>query len=267
MAFSQTNWVLRTALCVGIAWASVGCTTTETGKGLPGARESNEQADLTRRAAIRTELAANYFQQGNFQVAIAEANEAIRVVPTYAAGYGMLGLIYMTLKENDKADTNFQKASSLAPNDPEISVNHGWFLCQTGRERESIDYFLRASRDPLYRTPATPFQNAGVCSLRLSKDGDAEDYFKKALAIDGNNVVSLFNLSEVYLRRNDLIRAKAYSDQLLEGYAPTAQTLWLAMRIARKSGANEQFNNFATQLRRRFQDSTEWQLFVQNRYD
>ncbi len=250
-----------------IVLASAGCTTTESGKGLPQQRENIEQADLTRRASIRTELAANYFQQGNFQVAIAEANEAVRVVPSYAPAYGMLGLIYMTLKENDKADVNFQKASSLAPNDPEISVNHGWFLCQTGRERESIEFFLRATKDALYRTPATPYQNAGVCSLRLSKDGDAEDYFKKALAIDGNNVVSLFNLAEVYLRRKDLLRAKAYSDQLLEGYAPTAQTLWLAIRIAKRAGDTEQFNNLATQLRRRFQDSSEWQLFQQNRYD
>jgi type IV pilus assembly protein PilF len=244
-----------------------GCTTNETGKGLPQPRQSNEQADLTRRAAIRTELAANYFQQGNYQVAIAEAEEAIRVLPSYAPAFGMLGLIYMQLKEVDKADGHFQRASTLAPNDSEISVNRGWFLCQTGRERESIDFFLRATRDPLYRTPATPYQNAGVCSLRLSKDGDAEDYFKKALAIDGNNVVSLFNLSEVYLRRKDLTRAKAYSDQLLESYAPTSQTLWLAIRIAKRAGDNDNLNNLVTQLRRRFQDSAEWQLFLQNRYE
>ena len=41
----------------------------------------------------------------------------------------------------DKADANFRQGLKLSPKDPELNNNYGWYLCQTGRQRESIRYF------------------------------------------------------------------------------------------------------------------------------
>ena len=83
--------------------------------------------------------------------------------PGFADAYGLLGLIYMDMNERGDAEENFQKALRLDPAGSELANNYGWFLCQTGRERESIQYFDRALRDPLYTTPARAGQNAGSC--------------------------------------------------------------------------------------------------------
>ena len=63
----------------------------------------------------------------------------------------------------------------LDPTNSELNNNYGYFLCHTGRERESIEYFNQAIRDPLYRTPARANQNAGACLMRI------KDYAGRAL--------------------------------------------------------------------------------------
>src|SRR5690606_593333 len=74
-----------------------------------------------RRARIRLELAAGYYQQRNYSVALDELRQALTIDPDYADAYGMLGLVYMELKESDLADQSFRKALALTPNDPELN--------------------------------------------------------------------------------------------------------------------------------------------------
>ncbi len=252
---------------IGLGLLGSGCVSSGTGNDRISEKTTDSQADLLRRAAIRVELAGNYYQQGNMAVAIDEANEALRIVPNYAQAYGMLGLIYMGLKENAQAETNFSRSVQLRPNDPDLNLNYGWFLCQTGRERESIPLFLTASRDPLYRQPARPFQNAGICSRRIAKDGDAESYLRKSLEIEPTNSVSIYYLAEVLLSKGDLGSAETLSNRLLNGLDASPQSLWLAIRVQKKLGSNDQVSSLASQLRRRFPESGELQLFLQGRYE
>ena len=48
-----------------------------------------------------------------------------------------------------------------SPNDPDINHNYGWFLCQTGREDESIAYFLQARAQPAVSDAGRSYVNAG----------------------------------------------------------------------------------------------------------
>jgi type IV pilus assembly protein PilF len=263
------SWHGRIASVCTAVFALLILTGCQTAQDIGQALQPNQATDpeLERRAAIRVELAANYFQQGSLQVAINEANEAIRILPTFSAAYGMLGLIYMNIREDAKAEENFKRSIQLAPKDPDLNLNFGWFLCQTGRERESMAYFETAARDPLYRSPAKVYQNAGICSRRLAKEGDAEAFLRKGLALEPNNAVIVYNLAEVLLNKGDITNAQVLSERLISGFEPTAQTLWLAIRVQRKLGATEQVASYATQLRRRFPESPELKLFLQNRYE
>ncbi|MCO5107186.1 MAG: type IV pilus biogenesis/stability protein PilW [Burkholderiaceae bacterium] len=230
---------------------------------IPQAANETEQR---RRARIRLELAANYYQQGNFNVALDELRHALEVDPGYAAAYGVLGLVYRDLGDLDRAEDSFQRGLQLAPGDPDLNNNYGWFLCQTGRERKSIDYFLRALKDPLYATPAKPLHNAGLCSLRLGDEAAAEGYFQRAFQVDPANAVAMFNLGELYLKRRDFERAHFYAQRLLTTYAPTAQTTWLALRVAHARGDRDTEASLAAQLRRRFPTSPEAGLLAAGKF-
>jgi len=230
---------------------------------LPG---SSEESAERRRARIRVELAANYYQQGNFPVALQELRQALAIDPDYAMAHGMLGVVQMDLGENAQAEASFQRGLRLAPNDSEINNNYGWFLCQTGRPKESIDYFMRALRNPLYTTPARPYHNAGICSLRMGDEKAAEDYFLRSYQVDPRNPVAMYNLAEIYLKRGDFERARLYSERLSGSYEPSAQTLWLALRIERKAGNRDAEASLAAQLKRRFPTSMEAARLARGEY-
>ena len=136
---------------------------TATGSG-PGSGQVAQQAmsaqtaatDQQARAKVHTELGSLYLLDGRSAIALEEARIALAADSNYAPAYNLLGLTHMGLNEMKQAEDNFRKALSLAPGDPEISNNYGWFLCQTAREQEAIGYFMAAARNPLYTTPTKP---------------------------------------------------------------------------------------------------------------
>ena len=258
-AFRRAGIAMLLAALLGAA----GCASTEqvarTDRDTSAAppRADGEESDEQRRARIRVDLAASYYQQRNFNVALAEVRQALAADPNYAPAYGLLGLIYMDLGDRARADENFQRGIKLAPNDSELNNNYGWYLCQTGREAQSIAHFMTAVKNPLYTTPARPWHNAGICALRMGDEQTAESYFQRSFQLDPSNPVAMYNLGEIYLKRGQMDRARFYALRLVRGFEPSPETLWLAYRVEREGGDADSAASYAAQLRRRFPNSRE----------
>ena len=227
---------------------------------------TGEVGDPRNRARIHTELASAYFERGSMGVALEELRTAIAADPNYAAAYSVLGLVHMELRENAVAQQHFEHALRLSPNDPDINNNYGWFLCQTGHEQQSIAYFLAALKNPLYNTPARSYVNAGLCSLK-NNESDAIDYFERALRSAPDNLQALLNLASARYKRGQLEAARGLIGRFNKLVEPTAESLWLALRIERKLGDKLAENSLATQLRRRFSGSQEYQDMLQGKFE
>ena len=243
--------------------------------GAPSNPVSSEQAvsqqvahgDARNRAKVHTELGSLYLQDQRFAVAIEEARIALAADSSYAPAYSLLALVHMFLQENGVAEENFRRALSLAPGDPEINNNYGWFLCQTGREKQSIDHLMAAVKNPLYATPARPLTNLGICSLRLKDDKAAEDFFLKALrAENGANPQALYWLGDIYHRAGRLSEARRVIGDLHKLLEPSAQSAWLALLVERRIGDREAEARYVSLLRRKFQGSPEYQKLMQGQY-
>ena len=219
------------------------------------------------RARAHTELASAYFERGNMGVALEELRIAVSADPNYGPAYNVLGLVHMDLKEQDQAQANFERALRINPNDPDANHNYGWFLCRTKREEQGISYFMRAVRNPLYPSPQKSYSLAGVCALQKNNDRDAVEYFERALRLDPDNLPSLLNLAQLRYQHGQLDGARslvAHFNKLVE---PSAESLWLAVRIERKLGDMATEMSLATQLRRRFPGSSEYQALVKGNYE
>ena len=223
-------------------------------------KRDNTQTDVRKRAAIRLQLAINYYQDGKFSVALDELKEALRLDPNFADAHNVLALVYMELHENGLAEQSFQRALLIEPSNSDLNSNYGWFLCQNGREKESLTYFENAIKNPLYRQPAKPLQNAGVCAQKMGNQVAAEDYFRRSFELDPTGTVSAFNLAEIYYTRKDLQRARFYVGQVNNGAAPTPGSLWLGIRIERRLGNRTNQVALESQLDRLYADSREAQL-------
>lgn len=224
-------------------------------------------SETVQRAKVHTELGGLYLSQGNLGVALEEVRKALLASPNYAPGHSLMGLIHMQMRENGPAEESYERALKLAPMDPEINNSYGWFLCQTGRERRALDLFQTALKSPLYATPSLAYTNAGICSLRLKDDRGAEEYLQRALRLDPGNDRAAYFLADIGFRQGKLELARQYLGDLHKRAEPSAETLWLSLRIERKLGERDQEARLAAQLRRRFPAAQETQRMMQGQYE
>ena len=226
-----------------------------------------EPSDKRNRARLHTELATLYYSNGNVPVALEELRAATVADADYGPAHGMYGVVYMRLNEQAKAAESFDRALRLAPNDPDINHNYGWFLCQTGREQASIKHFMSAVRNPLYPAPWRSYAAAGTCSLKINQVKEAEAYFDRALNLQPDEPSSLLQLGQIRYRQGNIGEARKLVTRHNKLVTPSAESLWLAVRIERRLGERLQEQTYANQLRRRYPTSPEYQALLQGRYD
>jgi type IV pilus assembly protein PilF len=216
-----------------------------------------QEAPAPYRAQLHAEIAAGFYERGQMQVAMQELEEAMKLDPTNAKIYNVYGLVYAVLSEDAKAQENFQKALSLAPNDSEIRQNWGWFLCTHGKPRESIPEFELAIRNPLYKSPDVALTNAGKCSIEFGDNRAGEAYLKRALTINPNNVSTVYNLALLMYRENRLEEARGLMRRLMTAPNPAPDALYLGMCIARKGSDGVTEASYVQQLKSRYPESAE----------
>lgn len=226
-----------------------------------------EVSDARNRARVHTELAGAYFERGNMGVALDELRQATTADSSYPQAYGLLGLVYMELKDPVQAESNFEHALRLSPNDADINHNYGWFLCQNGREKDSIRYFLQALRNPLYTAPSRTYSAAGLCSLKANNPKDAEEFFQRALRLDPDDTNSQLQLAQIRYRQGKLEEARRLVSRYNKLVSPSAESLWLGLRVERKLGERVSEASYANQLRRRFPNSAEYHSLQRGQYD
>jgi type IV pilus assembly protein PilF len=237
----------------------------------PGANDTQQsvRVDPKYRAKIHTELAAAYYQAGSMAVALDEVRIALESDSNFVQAYSLRGLIHAQLKENAKADEDFRKALSLKPNDPDVNNNYGWYLCHSDRARQSIAYFLNALKDPLYETPDVAYANAGACAMKAGDLDGAQNYLLNSLRLargpaPGTRVV----MADLLYRRGNFDEAKVYLGEAIKAMdTPSAEALWLGVRIERRLGNKAGEGSHAAQLRNRYPTSPEYQSFLKGNFE
>ena len=234
-----------------------GCTSS----GGKGADSQQPTVDTKASARIHTELAAVYYGQLQYGLALDELKYALSMDSSYAPAYGVRGLVYMSLLEDKKAEEDFERSLDLDGSDSGTRNNYGWFLCQRGREKESMAQFMEAIKNPLYATPEKAYLNAGICAKKFGKISEAEIYLRKAITLQPRMTEALLGMAELSFSKADYAGAKSYFLRLSRlGADLSAGDLLLAARVERKLGDRNAEASYKLQLRKRFPDSRETQL-------
>jgi type IV pilus assembly protein PilF len=227
--------------------------------------DGQQQGSFDKQASVKihTELAALYYGQQRYAVALEELKVALGMDSNYAPAYGVRGLVHMSLQDDKKADEDFLRSLSIDENDSGTRNNYGWFLCQRGRVQESMVQFQEAVRNPLYATPEKAYLNAGLCSKQFGKLKDAETFLKRALTIQPKMTEALLGMAEISFINADYAGAKSYFLRISRtGAELSASDLLLAVRVERKLGDKNAEASYKLQLRKRFPDSRETQLML-----
>lgn len=227
----------------------------------------SSQSDAQKRARIRLQLAMEYYEQRQLQVALDEIRQALLADAEFSDAYSVRALIYMDLGETRLAQENFLQAIRLAPDNPDLSNNYGWFLCQSDRAAQAIAYFETALKNRAYQSPAKALTNAGVCSMKLQDYDAANRYLLRSFEIDPANPLTNLTLARLLYARGDAEKARFYLNRTIKIDASSADVLWLGVKINRKLGDTLGEMSLAAQLRRRYPDSHEYSAYQRGAYN
>jgi type IV pilus assembly protein PilF len=94
-------------------------------------------------------------------------------------------------------------------------------------------------------------------------------YLLQALQLARDNGVSArLQLARLFYLRGNLEESRVYMNDVLKLMeSPTAETLWLAIRLERKLGNRAAEGGFAAQLRGRYPTSPEYQEFLKGNFE
>jgi type IV pilus assembly protein PilF len=256
--------LVRNVIWLSACWVAVlmaGCAANPGAASGPGGRAEimteSDETDGRRRARIRLELAANYFQQGQTNVALDELKQALAADPSFADAHNLRGLVYMRLNDSALAEDSFRKALALNPRDGDVLHNYGWLLCQQNRYGESITLFGRAIAMPQYGGQAKTLMTQGICQISAGRVAEGERSLSQSYELDAGNPITAYHLSNALFQRGDLPRAQFYIRRVNNSDLARAETLWLGIKVERSLGNREAMLQLADQLKKRYGASRE----------
>ncbi|QNP48127.1 type IV pilus biogenesis/stability protein PilW [Diaphorobacter aerolatus] len=233
-----------------------GCvSTTSTSEADTSQMATTVDTDVRRRARIRLELAANYLQSGQTNVALDEIRQALAADPTFVDAYHLRGLIYMQMNDLNQAEESLNRALGMRANDPDIMHNLGWLLCQKEQYARAEAMFDKALAVPTYQDRNKTQMSKGVCLVRAGKPDQAEPILTRAYELDAGNPILGYEVAKLKFDKGDLKRSQFYMRRLNSSNFATADSLWLGIKVERGLGDHAAVRQLAEQLRRRFPDS------------
>jgi len=253
------KWIVMAAVLLA------GCAGQQVGES--GVANTQVDSESRQRARAFTELASAYLARAQYKVALDELRKAITADNRYGPAYNIYGLIYMELAEDKLAEENFRRAIELDRSDSEARNNYGWFLCTRGRYDEGLEQFSAALRNPLYTKPEQAMANAGLCAERKGDIALAEANLLKSLKLQPDNPNTTIKLAGLHFRQGRLMEAQRLLARHAELAPPTAESLWLGVRLERRLGDRAQEAAYGLQLRKRFPDSNEARLLLSGQYE
>jgi type IV pilus assembly protein PilF len=256
--------LLRNALVgVGLAFALcalAGCSLIKKKDGFNdyksgGTPTSNFKAEAeTPQAASQNEvaLAQEYIKTGQNEIALDRLQRAVKLDPSSADAYTMLGFLYEKINRPEQAEANFARSVKLAPNKGDILNNYGAWLCRSGHPTEADPLFRRALGDPFYQTPAAALGNAATCALKAGKPDLAATYNRQMLALDANNLDALQSMAAMQYQRGDYLSARGFIERLFAAGKTTPDMLNLAAQIEDKLGDASTARDYRSRLATEF---------------
>ena len=244
--------ILVVAACVVLA----ACVTTESG-GRATTPVTNEDA-----ADQNYQLGAQYYRNGNYELARDRLERATELDPRHANAYSMLALTLVQLGNERLATEAFQRAVRIAPNNYDVRNAYGIFLCDENRFDEAQEQFDRAIRVRENDNAEIMMTNAGVCMVNKPDLELAEQYFRSALEERATYGEALIQMAALKQRTGDHLTARAFLQRYLAGNDTSASVLYLAVQIETSLGDDRAATDFSNDLLRDFPESPEAKLLL-----
>jgi type IV pilus assembly protein PilF len=158
------------------------------GAGLFFAACKHAPDEKTRQAAeIHNDLAVGSLNQGDYQGAYAEFQQAVKIDDTLPEPHNGMGLVlHLNFQKYSEAEAEYKRALELRPGFSEAHVNLGNLYLDEGRYDEAIAQYELALNDMLYRTPYFAQSNLGWALYKKGQTDKAIESVRAAVTTAPN---------------------------------------------------------------------------------
>ena len=137
-----------------------------------------------------------------FDRAIKEFNDVIKLKPNFGMAYLIRGQIYLKKGEYDKAIENYSKVIELNPNDYMAYNDRGLAYKEKGEHDKAIQDFNKTI-DLNPKIAWLVYRNMGLVYVKKEEFDKAIGYFTKAIEIKTDYAEAYYNRGATYAKRND----------------------------------------------------------------
>lgn len=156
--------------------------------------------DNVQKSQILINQAVDSYQQGNYQKAIAELNQAIKYNPESSIAYNLRGDAYYRLGNYQKSQINASEAIRLNPQDANALYDRGFALYKLGNFNGAIADFNQAIQ--LEADNANYYYGRGLARGKIREIQGAITDFSQAISLN-------FQFEPAYLERGKLYRKQS----------------------------------------------------------
>lgn len=225
-----------------------GCVTTTTGP---------EPAPTDERVTARLDLARGYMENGEFDRARPALTRALELNPRSPEANTLMGLLNESQNDFVLAERHYRVALEADPENSQALNNYGSFLFARERYEESVVVLRRLVENTDYRARSQAYENLGLAELKIGEADRAGEAFRRAIRLNFAQTRSSLELAELAYGAGDYQAAQDYYDGFRNQARQSPRSLCLGMRLAAKSGNNDQVASYALALNNLFPDAEE----------
>ncbi|WP_269617994.1 type IV pilus biogenesis/stability protein PilW [Zhongshania sp. BJYM1] len=232
-----------------------GCVTTRSGG-------FASKADDKKAFETSLQLARSYIAQGNWDQAKRHLQYVEAEDKNNPETLEALALVFQNTGELELAEQYYLRSISLAPKASRVRNNYAAFLYARERYQEAATQLEVVVQELLYERRVEAFVNLGRCYMQLEAYSKAEDAFKRAFLMQGDDAAVLMSLAEVYFRMGRYAESQRFYDAYRsKNTAQSAAALWLGIRLADKFDDKNSRASFALALKNLYSKSEEYLLY------
>ncbi|NES69991.1 MAG: tetratricopeptide repeat protein [Okeania sp. SIO2D1] len=153
------------------------------------------------------EKAVKHYNEGKYEEAIADFNQAIRLNPKYAKAYNGRGLVYTLLEKNEKALADYNQAIRLNPKYAQAYNNRGIVYRRQGKNEKALaDYNQAIQLNPKY---ARAYNNRGLVYRKQGENEKALADFNQAIRFNPKYARAYHNRGLIHKGNKNIEKARS----------------------------------------------------------
>lgn len=227
-----------------------GCVSTTTGG-------PEKKPDMAEAASINFQLAIEYFQSGNYELARDRLMLSTEQDPTQGVVWSTLATTYEQLGNLRLAEEAHGKALRAGPRSFDVQNSYAVFLCRQERYEDAQKQFEKSISGVTNDNPELMMTNAGVCMMQKPDYEKAEDFFRRALERQANHPEALLQMALLKFQTEDNLGARAFLQRYNQTNPPSPGTLYLCVLIEEKMGDDRARLDCADELLKTYPESEE----------